>query len=94
MNAIPPLAPPAALEEATLEPAPVLQAPLRKPPFRFAGEVYGFLCGSLLVGALDAFAQWDRESAWFWIREPGSVELAMGRWRLIVSWAPAKGSAA
>ena len=44
----------------------------------------------LSLGRVEVWAGPDllRKSAWFVLREPGSVEVAAGRFRLIVSWAP------
>jgi len=50
----------------------------------------------LRLGRVEVWAGPDllRQSAWFVRREPGSVEVAAGRFRLIVSWAPVGARAA
>lgn len=59
-------------------------ASLRR-PFRAELEVNGFLAGFLQMGRVSAFARWAGERQLWWLREPGSVEVALGRWRLTMS---------
>jgi hypothetical protein len=58
-------------------------------PFPFEGDLMVGIPREHSCDGLDIIARWDQQSAWFWVREKGSVELAAGRYRLIASWGPA-----
>jgi hypothetical protein len=63
-------------------------------PFPFEGDFMAGVPHTTSCEGLDAIARWDQQSAWFWVREAGSVEMAAGHYRLTVCWTPVRKSKA
>jgi hypothetical protein len=53
-------------------------------PFTIVVRSFGSF--DLLWGRWDTYARWEHTPEWFWLREQGSSEVSMGRWRITVSW--------
>lgn len=68
------------------QPTPWRPLLIRQGCFEF--ESYGkFLAGFLRLGRFEVHTAWERRG-WYWLRNPGSVEVALGRYYAVVSWAP------
>lgn len=93
MNAIAPIAAALAQDGQDQDPAPsprLHRRPLLIKRGGFELESYGrILAGFLRIGRLEISAAWERRG-WYWLREPGSVEAAAGRYYAVVSWAPCR----
>jgi hypothetical protein len=57
-------------------------------PFTLLVRSFGSF--DLLWGQWDIYARWERTPEWFWLREPGSVEVSIRRWKITVSWSNKK----
>ncbi|HWL80528.1 MAG TPA: hypothetical protein VNR89_06225 [Roseomonas sp.] len=51
-------------------------------------EIDGPLSGFFRLGRLETYSRWESTSAWLWQREPGALEIGLGRYRVTVSRSP------
>jgi len=55
---------------------------------RLEAEIDGPFCGFLRLGRIETYSRWEQSGAWMWQREPGAIEISLGRYRVTVSRSP------